>query len=104
MKELIESVRQIIENIEYKEIIEKHIDLENFKLLACELINLLWEKELENKKKNFVNGLVKDVKSRLKMRTSAIQIKDVDLYSFSMDEKRVARFTEIVGFVTVDIE
>lgn len=99
LSELIESVRQVIENIEYKTIIEKHLDLESLKRLACELIELLWDKALENKKKNLVNGLVKDVKQRLKMRTSAVQVEDVDLYRISMDRKRVERFTEIVGFL-----
>lgn len=96
---LIESVRQVIENIEYKTIIEKHLDLEALKNLACELIGLLWDKSLENKKKILVNGVVKDIKQRLKMRTAAVQVQDVDLYRVSMDRKRIERFTEIVGFL-----
>jgi hypothetical protein len=99
LSELIESVRQIIENIEFKPIIEKHLDFESLKRLACELIELLWDKALENKKKKLVNELVKAVKQRLKMRTSAVQVEDVDLYRVSMDRKRVERFTEIVGLL-----
>jgi len=99
LKELIESVRQVIENVEYKSIIEKHLEVESLKGLACELIELLWNKAIEDKKKMFVNGLVKDVKQRLKMRTSAVQVEDVDLYKVSMDRKRVERFTEIVEFL-----
>ena len=97
--ELIESVRQVIENIEYKGIIEKHLDTALLKRLACELIELLWSKVLEEKKKKFVNGLVKDVKQRLKLRTSAVQVENVDLYKISMDTKRVERFSEIVSFL-----
>lgn len=96
---LIESVRQVIENIEFKAIIEKHVDLESLKRLARELIERLWDKALENRKKKLVNGLVKDVKQRLKLRTSAVQVEDVDLYKVNMDRKRVERFTEIVGFL-----
>jgi ABC-type dipeptide/oligopeptide/nickel transport system ATPase component len=99
LKDLIESVRQVIENVEYKSIIEKHLLVESLKRLACELIELLWNKALEDKKKTLVNGLVKDVKQRLKMRTSAVQVEDVDLYKVSMDGKRVERFREIVGFL-----
>jgi ABC-type dipeptide/oligopeptide/nickel transport system ATPase component len=99
LSELIESVRQVIENIEFKSIIEKHLDLESLKRLACELIELLWRKALENKKKKLVNELVKEVKQRLKLRTSAVQVEDVDLYRVSMDRKRVERFTEIVDFL-----
>lgn len=97
--ELIESVRQVIENIEFKSIIEKHLVFESLKRLACELIELLWRKALENKKKKLVNELVKEVKQRLKLRTSAVQVEDVDLYRVSMDRKRVERFTEIVDFL-----
>lgn len=97
--ELIGSVRQVIENIEYKEIIEKHLVPESLKRLICELIKQLWDKALENKKKKFVNELVKDIKQHLNLRTSAVQIKDIDLYKVSMDIKRVERFTEIINFL-----
>lgn len=97
--DLIESVRQVIENIEYKAIIEKHVDPVVLKRLACELIELLWAKALEDKKKKLVNELVKDIKKHLKLRTSAVQIEDVDLYRVSMDRKRVERFIEIVDFL-----
>lgn len=96
---LFESVKQVIENIEYRAVIEKHLDLGSLKKLACELIELLRDKSLENKKKTLVNVTVKDVKQRLKMRTSAVQVEDVDLYQISMDRKRVERFGEIVEFL-----
>lgn len=99
LSELIESVRQVIENIEYKAIIEKHLDLGSLKRLACELIELLWDKTLENKKKKLVNGLVKDIKQHLKLRTSAVQVGDIDLYRVSVDRKRVERFSEIVNLL-----
>lgn len=96
LNELINSVRQVIENIEYKAVIEKHLDVGSLKTLACELIELLWQKVFENKKKILVNNLVKDVRQRLKMCTSAIQVEDVDLYRISMDKKRVKRFSQII--------
>lgn len=96
---LFESVKQIIENVEYRAVIEKHLDLASLKNLACELIELIREKSLENKKKTLVNGVVKDVKQRLKIRTSDVQVEDVDLYKISMDKKRVERFREVVGFL-----
>ena len=102
LKKLIGSVRQVIENGEYRAIIEKHVSLESLKMLACELIELLWEKTLENKKKNYVNSLIKDVKESLNMRTSAVQIVDVDLYQVSMDTKKVDRFAEIVRFLQTE--
>ena len=96
---LIESVRQVIENVEFRAVIEKHVDLGSLKRLARELIELLWARTLEYEKKKLVNGLVKEIKQGLKVRTAAVQIEDVDLYEVCMDAKRVQRFTEIVGFL-----
>jgi len=97
--ELIGSVRQVIENTEYREIIDKHINIESLKRLARELIELLWKKKFEEKKKTFVNSLIRDIRESLKIRTSAVQVEDVDLYHVSMDEKKVERFSEIVTFL-----
>ena len=96
LNDLIGSVRQIIENIEYREIIDRHIDINSLKRLACELIELLWTRTFEKKKKRLVNGLVRDIRESLKTRTSAVQVDDVDLYRVSMDKRKVERFSEIV--------
>jgi ABC-type dipeptide/oligopeptide/nickel transport system ATPase subunit len=93
---LIASIRQVIENVEYRQIIEKHVDFAALKRLAVELIAALRSKLLDAKKKTVVNELVKEVKQNLKVRTAATQVEDVDLYVGAMDRKRVARFTEII--------
>lgn len=46
LQSLIESIRQVIENVEYRPIIEKHVDPAMLKRLACELIEVLWAKSL----------------------------------------------------------
>lgn len=99
LQTLIESVRQLVENIEYRSIIEKHIDLSALKRLAVELIDALRVKLLDAAKKRIVNELVKEIKQGLKIRTSATQVQDVDLYAAAMNKKRVMRFTEIVGLL-----
>ena len=96
LKQLIESVRQLIENVDYRSIIEKHLDQTSLKRLACELIGILWARSFENKKKVFVNSMVKDVKESLKIRSSSVQVSDVDLYRASMDAKKVDRFKNVV--------
>ena len=99
LQDLIESVRQVIQNVEFRATIEKHVSLTLLNKLASELIQLLWARILENKKKNLVNDVLKDVKRDLRMRTAATQLEDVDLYKISMDEKRIKRFKEIVNFL-----
>ena len=95
LNDLIGSVRQLIENIEYREVIDKHVDVNNLKALACELIELLWSKAYERKKRNIVNNVVRDVKSKLQLRTSATQVKDVDLYKVLIEHKKVLKFNQI---------
>lgn len=95
--DLISSVRQVIENIEYREIIERHVDRRALMSLACELIELLWSRALEARKMRVVNGLIEDIKARLRVRTSALPVDDVDLYRVRMDAKRAARFNDIVN-------
>lgn len=94
---LIESVKQVIENIEFREIIEKHIELVALKRLIVELIELLRKNALNNQKTKFVNELVDEIKKGLSLRTSATQVNDVDIYEYCLDKKRVERFREIVN-------
>ncbi|MFA5040727.1 MAG: histidinol-phosphatase [Bdellovibrionales bacterium] len=95
--ELIASVRHVIENIGYREIIERHLDRAPLKRLAVELIELLWKKSDDKKIKNFVNEVVRDIKRGLKLETSATQLEDIDLYKICMETKKVERFTQIVS-------
>jgi hypothetical protein len=99
LQDLIRSVRQVIENEEFRPIIEKHVDLRALKRLAIELIGLVRATTLENKQKEFVNTAVQEIKKGLKVHTAVTQVMDVDLYRVSMDSKRIERFTEIVNFL-----
>lgn len=96
---LIGSVRQLIENVEYRPIIERHVDLASLKRLALELIETLRAASLDFRKKKVVNYLVKDIKQNLQIRTSAVQVKDIDLYAVAMNRKRIERFIEIVSLL-----
>ncbi len=99
LKSLIESVRQIIENIEFREVVEKHVDVSSLRALACELIEMLWKKNLEQAKRTQVNEIVREVKQSLRVRTAATQIDDFDAYGYCMDQRRIQRFSEIVRFL-----
>ena len=100
LTDLINSVRHIIENIEYRSTIEKHVNLDSLKRLARELIELLREKASDASKKKIVNELTKEIKSVLSFHTSAPQVQDVDLYSVLLDKRKVERFSEIVSGVS----
>jgi len=102
LKELIQSVRQLIENVDHREIISKHLDLLALRRLACELIELLWTKAAYKKRVGVVNGIIREVKDLLKIHSSATQVKDVDLFKVAIDQKKVNRFNEIVQTIRTD--
>lgn len=99
---LIGSVRQLIENIEYREVIDKHVDVNNLKALACELIELLWSKAYERKKRSLVNNVVRDIKSKLHLRSSATQVKDADLYKVMIERKKVSKFNQVAKLLQAE--
>ncbi|MFA5164452.1 MAG: phosphotransferase [Candidatus Omnitrophota bacterium] len=94
--ELIASIRQIIQNVEYQPIINKYVDRQSLKQLAVELIELLWARGREWKKKTIVNEMVLEIRQALKRRTSTVQVPDVNLYRVSLNKKKVETFSEIV--------
>lgn len=96
LTELVGSVRQLIENIEFRDVIDKYIDTSALKALSCELIVILWSKAYERKKESLVNDIIREVKSKLQLKTSATQIKDVDLYRVMFEHKKLLKFNEIV--------
>ncbi|MCL7944014.1 phosphotransferase [Marinobacter sp. ATCH36] len=95
LSDLFGAVRLLIENIEHREVIDRHLNMDALKALACELIGLLWAKNLERKKKSAVNDVVRDVKSKLHLRSSSTQVKDVDLYKVMIEHQKVQRFNQI---------
>lgn len=102
LRELINATIKLIENIKYRQTVEKHIQLAGLKSLACELIEMLWGQSSEKKRSRYVNNIVKDVKAKLNLRTAAVQLEDVDLYKIALDLKRVERFNEIVNFLKAE--
>jgi hypothetical protein len=96
LEALVRSVQQVIENLEYKAIIEKHVQLASLKALIRELIETYWSITLENSKRSYVNAIVKEVKQGLGIHTSATPVEDVDLYTVNMNQRRVLRFNDMV--------
>lgn len=92
LKELIKSVELLINNIEYKEIINKHIEDKNLKALALELMEEYTKSsELELKKK-YLNTLIKDIKTDLRVRTSTTYVEDIDFYKVVLENEKVRNF------------
>lgn len=95
LKKLIDSVVNIIENKEYKSLIESHIKIDELKLLATSLITELWKKTEKDRNKNHINSLMKDIKDNLRFRTSSTAVESVDFFNILLNKQRVSKFNKI---------
>ena len=99
LKALIRSTQQLIENADYKELIEKHVDRLKLRNLACELIEERWQQEDQTKRKSEVNFLINEIKQFLDQKSAVAPISPVDLFSVSIDKVRINKFTDIVNIL-----
>ena len=60
LKELIRSVIHLIENVEYRSVIDSHVQITSLKSLALDLIDRLWRKTDQDKNRRYVNSIIKD--------------------------------------------
>ena len=102
LKNTIEATKTLIENKEYREIIDKHIPINNLKLLIIDLMRKFKEISLINLKKRWVNELVNRVKNDLKFRSTTTNIEEVDFAKIQKDKIKVSKFENIVNKLKVE--
>jgi hypothetical protein len=94
--DLIASTRNLIENVEFRKTIEKHVSLDDLKALIVELMNTFSNRDQERRKMMWINELVSEIKKKLQMKTAATSIADVDLYAVAMNRQRAAKFAQVI--------
>lgn len=94
--DLIASTQNLIENIEFRKTIDKHVSMESLKALIVELIATYGKREQERRKRVWVNDLVYEIKKKLQLKTAATSIADLDLYVIAMNRHSAAKFEEVV--------
>jgi len=94
--ELIESTDHLLSNKEYRKIIDKHLEVSDIRALYVELMTTYCRQHEVNSKRSWVNALVQDVKVKLRTKSSAPSVTDVDLLNVVLNQKKVARFEQIV--------
>ncbi|OON63658.1 phosphotransferase [Massilia sp. KIM] len=95
LHELIEAVRKVVENVEFRSVIDKYVSPAALQALMCELIDVARQRAFDGKKKRIANELLKDIKQQLSLRTSATQIEEIDLYDYKISISKVHKFREI---------
>jgi ABC-type dipeptide/oligopeptide/nickel transport system ATPase subunit len=102
LNELIKSIDLLLINKKYKSLINRFINLEELKSLKIELINEYLKIEELNKKYNWLNSIIINIKGQLKLRSSVTQPIDIDLYEHIKDKRKVKKFIEVANKVKND--
>lgn len=104
LKKLIDATQALIDNNEYRDIIDKHISITNLKLLVVDLINKYKEIDLSNRKKKWTNELIEDIKNDLIFRSTNTAIKEIDFTKIQKEKIKVSKFENIVNNLKIEKE
>ena len=96
---LIDATILLIENAEYRDIIEKHITSESLRNLVSELIRKHTEISEANLKRRWLNDLVTKVKGDLKLKTSISPPSEIDFYDIIFENEKVKKFIQVVKVI-----
>lgn len=99
LDKLINSIENLIINIEYKEIIESHLNIIDLKNLVIELSKLAKSICRENIIRQKANEIIEDVKPKLEVKTISNRIVDVDLKEYLSSKSKIEKFNDICELV-----
>lgn len=99
LDKLINSIENLIQNIEYKDIIEKHVDINNLKNLITDLSKLAKSICRENIIRQKVNEIIEDVKPKLEVKTISNKVVDVNLKEYLSSKSKIEKFNNICNLV-----
>lgn len=99
LDKLINSIENLIINVEYKGIIEKYLNRMDLKKLIIELAKLAKSICKENIIKQKANEIIEDIKTKLEFKTTSNSIVDVDLKEYLNSQSKIEKFNNICELV-----
>jgi hypothetical protein len=96
LKSIIDAVELLIENLEYRDLIDKHFSLGTLRSLVVDLMSRYIHVQDLNLKKIWVNELVKKIQQELKFKTNTSPPDDIDLYRIILEKRKVDKFESII--------
>lgn len=96
---LIHSVEQLIEEREYRKLIDKHISLDALKALHAEFVTEAIREKKSELEENWVNSILESLKRQLNLRSASKEVVDVDFYDVQMNRVKVDKFNKLVSIV-----
>jgi hypothetical protein len=104
LKKIIEATILLIENVEFRGVIDSHLPSDNLKKLALDLMKRYAETEELNGKKKWLNELMRNTQEELKFRTNSTFPENIDFYRVVTDNKKVEKFAQIVSGLKLEKE
>lgn len=104
LRRLIDATVLLIENTEYREVIDKHIQVSSLTGLLVDLIRKFTDTEELNLKKRWINELVTKIQDDLKVRTSSTFPENIDFYRILTDLEKTKKFIKVVADLKVERE
>lgn len=95
LRRLIDNVKNVLENENYNEVIDKHISREGLKKLYVELIRIDIEERCLNQKKSVANNLTEEIQKQLRFNSSAGRISNIDFYTIAVSRMKRQKFLEV---------
>jgi len=102
LQKLIEATELLLENEEYKEIINTHISKENLKSLLLDLIKKIHTEQEDKLKQQWLNDLIDNTKRALQTRSAQTIIEDINLYQIAIECKKIEKFSEVVELLKIE--
>lgn len=104
LQELINSCKNLIEDVEYKEIIDMHMDISKLKDLFIDLVNEYNKINLNNKLKTETNNIVNIIKSELGQKSSINPIKEFSIKQVANDLICIEKFNQLINVLNKEIK
>lgn len=96
---LIESVMNLMDAREYRDVIERYVTHDSLLALLKDLINKYRQEKCRSLEEVWVNDLIGEIKRSLSIRTSAVTVPDFDLYEYQMNRVKIRKFNELVNTI-----
>ena len=94
LENLINAIKILLENENYKEIIDENINKESLQVLLMKLIDIYRKERLSEKIKKEVDKLIESIQKKLELKSSVDTIPQIDLYNMMRNRLIVSRFNE----------
>jgi ABC-type dipeptide/oligopeptide/nickel transport system ATPase component len=99
LKNLIAATETILQNIEHRDLINKHISRKVLLELLIDLMQKFKEEHVKTQKRLWVNSVVSNIKNELQSSTASAHVRDVDFYTLLLEKEKLKKFALVANLV-----